>query len=184
MMRLSIKFADEISRIRPQHYTDFGFSRKGGNGGQTAAHGRYCNNIGPIPAIARTPPKVPRGIPTDPDTPPALPPIMGGQACAAITDLLNLRTGPGMEYRVITALPPGSIVALVGEKTDNWQHVATTAGDGWVLRFYIQPVQCPPPPATQDLPRSPERATAPRQLSSCQAQDQNPTCKSSPGAAP
>jgi hypothetical protein len=44
-----------------------------------------------------------RGIPTDPDAPPALPPIMGGQACAAITDLLNLRTGPGMEYRVIAA---------------------------------------------------------------------------------
>jgi len=35
-MRLSIKFADEISRIGPQHYTDFGCSRKvrGGAGGR------------------------------------------------------------------------------------------------------------------------------------------------------
>jgi uncharacterized protein YgiM (DUF1202 family) len=109
-------------------------------------------NEPPPPPI---PPKVPRGIPTDPDAPLALPPIMGGQACAATTDLLNLRTGPGMEYRIITALAPGSIVALVGDRTDNWQHVVTTSGGGWVLRSYIQPVQCPPPRVTQDVPRTP-----------------------------
>lgn len=101
------------------------------------------------------PPKVPRGIPTDPDAPPLTdspqapqPPIMKGQTCAAITDLLNLRTGPGTGYPVITALPSGSIVFLLEEKTDNWQHVATTVGGGWVFRSYIQPVQCPPPPVT------------------------------------
>jgi len=106
------------------------------------------------------PPKVPRGIPTDPDAPPPTDspqepqlPIMNGQPCAAITDLLNLRTGPGTEYPVITALPPGSIVSLLKEKTGNWQHVATTAGGGWVFRSYIQPVQCPPP-VTQELPGS------------------------------
>src|SRR6516162_6129000 len=38
MMRLSIKFADEISRIGPQHYTDFGCSRKV-RGGLAAAYG-------------------------------------------------------------------------------------------------------------------------------------------------
>jgi hypothetical protein len=77
---------------------------------------------------------------------------MKGQTSAAIPDLLNLRTGPGTGYPVITALPPGSIVFLLEEKTDNWQHVATTVGGGWVFRSYIQPVQCPPPPVTQDVP--------------------------------
>jgi uncharacterized protein YraI len=84
------------------------------------------------------------------------PAIMKGQTCGAITDLLNLRTGPGTEYRVITALPPGSIVSLLNEMTDNWQHVATTAGGGWVFRSYIQPVQCPPPLLTQDVPPTPK----------------------------
>jgi hypothetical protein len=107
------------------------------------------------------PPKVPRGIPTDPQAPPTYspqapqPPIMKGQTCAAITDLLNLRTGPGTQYPVITALPLGSIVFLLEEKTDNWQHVATTAGGGWVFRSYIQPVQCPPPPVSRDVPPTP-----------------------------
>jgi uncharacterized protein YgiM (DUF1202 family) len=108
------------------------------------------------------PPKVPRGIPTDPAAPPSadVPPMLA-QGCAATTDLLNLRTGPGDEYPIITALPPGTIVSVLEDSTDRWQHVATTAGGGWVFKAYIHSAQCPPPPPLVQGCRPPSRSPCP-----------------------
>jgi hypothetical protein len=107
------------------------------------------------PALPPIPQPPLRDIPTDPDAPPSSELPRLAEACAAITDLVNLRTGPGDTYPIVTALPPGTVVLLLEEATQQWQHVATTAGGGWIFKAYIQPATCPPPrPLAEDVPPS------------------------------
>jgi hypothetical protein len=117
---------------------------------------QIVDNDPPPPPI---PPKVPRGIPVDPNLPPDqvppapfLPefppqvapsaPAVNQQGCAATTDLLNMRTGPGTNYPVINQLWPGTIVSVLDGYVNNWQHISFHGGDGWVYASYIQPIQC------------------------------------------
>lgn len=51
-----------------------------------------------------------------------------------VTGQLNVRSGPGVEYSVVTTLSQGNVVNLLGRNTDStWAYVQTaTAAVGWV----------------------------------------------------
>ena len=57
-----------------------------------------------------------------------------------LADLLNLRTGPGLNYQVITMLGICTPVTLVGRSSDNaWLEVSLPGNlGGWVFSGYIQ----------------------------------------------
>jgi len=55
-------------------------------------------------------------------------------------DLLNLRERPGLDARIITALPRGVGVSDTGQRQDDWWEVATGRLTGWVLSTYLEPV--------------------------------------------
>jgi uncharacterized protein YraI len=77
-------------------------------------------------------------------------------APALVTGDLNLRTGPGTNYRVTTVLPGGSTVN-VGDCGGGWCRVAWRGGDGFASSSYLDlggrfygaappPVYVAPPP--------------------------------------
>ncbi len=52
------------------------------------------------------------------------------------TSALNLRTGPGTGYAVITVLPYGTQGTIVGQ-ANGWYNVQTNRGTGWVIGTYF-----------------------------------------------
>ena len=52
-------------------------------------------------------------------------------------DSVNLRTGPGLDWRVITELPAGATVELTGAEEGGFAEVSTDSGDGWVFTNYL-----------------------------------------------
>lgn len=49
------------------------------------------------------------------------------------TGALNVRSGPGPQYTVVTSVPGGTELPVLGTNQDNtWYLVATVAGTGWV----------------------------------------------------
>lgn len=49
------------------------------------------------------------------------------------TGALNVRSGPGPQYTVVTSVPGGVELPVLGTNADNtWYLVATVAGTGWV----------------------------------------------------
>ena len=59
-------------------------------------------------------------------------------------DNLRLRTGPGLNYSIITSYPKGTEVVAInpdpGSLTDNWRQVAIRNGGatGWMANWYLQ----------------------------------------------
>jgi mannosyl-glycoprotein endo-beta-N-acetylglucosaminidase len=49
---------------------------------------------------------------------------------------LNLRSGAGTDYSIVTTLPQGTIVTS-SERIDNWYKVQTANASGWVLGSYL-----------------------------------------------
>lgn len=63
---------------------------------------------------------------------------------------LNLRSGPGTQYRILGVVKPGEGLEVV-EHGDAWTHVRTDAGDdGWITAGYLDPV-APPTQRLQQL---------------------------------
>ena len=65
--------------------------------------------------------------------------ISAGAASAApalVTGDLNLRSGPGTNFRVITVLPGGATVNVV-DCGGGWCRVAWRGGDGFASRSYL-----------------------------------------------
>jgi SH3 domain protein len=61
---------------------------------------------------------------------------------------INMRTGPGLQYRILKALASGDKVSRLGESGD-WVHVQTPEGlEGWVPSGYLSRE----PPASLALP--------------------------------
>ncbi len=59
---------------------------------------------------------------------------------------INMRTGPGVNYRIVQLLASGDQVTRLGEKED-WTQVRTPAGEeGWVPSTYLS---SEPPPSVQ-----------------------------------
>jgi hypothetical protein len=90
-------------------------------------------------------------------TPTPTPDPWAGQVTA---NALNLRSGPGMNYAIVTALNNGTRFAVQGQNsTGDWLKVQVTSGSrageaGWLARAYTNfgrnapIVATPPPPAT------------------------------------
>jgi uncharacterized protein YraI len=61
-------------------------------------------------------------------------------------DVLNLRAGPGSNYPVVTAIPPGTRgITLSNKRTANgdtmWQEIAVNGYTGWVNEIYVEAEQ-------------------------------------------
>lgn len=86
-------------------------------------------------------------------------------ATVAPPDGLNLRSGPGTSYSVITTMPGGAQVTILGTPTpDNWWPVQYNGQSGWADGNYLnlgatasQPAQ--PQQATSLAPQQPATAT-------------------------
>lgn len=62
------------------------------------------------------------------------------QSTAYVTDemRLNLRSGPGNQYRIVQLLPSGTPVQVL-ERGDEWTRVRAGDEDGWMRSSYLQP---------------------------------------------
>lgn len=68
-------------------------------------------------------------------TPPSTPPATGAATGTVVSSRLNVRSGPGFQYGVITQLVRGDVVTLKGYRTadEHWAQIATSNGTaGWV----------------------------------------------------
>jgi SH3 domain protein len=79
---------------------------------------------------------------------------------------LNLRTGPGTEFRILAGLKTGDAVELL-ERTEHWTRVRHGELEGWIPEGYLQPT---PPPAVQLGQLSTEVETLRQQLSALGAE--------------
>jgi len=63
---------------------------------------------------------------------------------------LNLRTGPGVQYRIMGVVSTGDAVQIL-DRGDGWTKIrAPELGEGWIPEGYLQP----DPPAAQRLAQS------------------------------
>lgn len=66
-------------------------------------------------------------------------PVTEGSATVASVDFLNVRTGPGVSYPVIRAMPSGSVVTMIGRNTaSTWAKVRLAdSAVGWMSAAYL-----------------------------------------------
>ena len=115
----------------------------------------------PLPTPTSTPvmPATPTELPPPTDTPaPAQPQVVAGTT-------VNVRSGPGTNYPVLTALPPSVAVPVTGrnESSTWWQIQGPDGSTGWVAGSVVQAtnisnvpfVAAPPPPQQPPTPTSP-----------------------------
>ena len=115
--------------------------------------------------VARTPPEYYRVFPiippreapktppepkkVTPSTPPSPPPLRVTQVVWAN---VNLREGPGMNYRVISNLKKGTSLKILEVKGD-WLHVRLEGGsEGWVSKLATSEAPSPSPPSAPPKP--------------------------------
>lgn len=68
-----------------------------------------------------------------------LPLAAGAQSTAYVTDdlRLNLRSGPGNQYRILELLPSGTAVQVL-ERGQEWTRVRAGGTEGWMRSSYLQ----------------------------------------------
>lgn len=60
-------------------------------------------------------------------------PVLGGAQVVVNTGNLNVRTGPGSQFSIVTRVPGGTVLIPVGVTTDNvWYLVEGDFGRGWI----------------------------------------------------
>ncbi len=99
-------------------------------------------------------------------TPSSTPPGPGLPQARVTSYALNLRTGPGLAYSVLRALPRDTLLAVLGRDGGNaWLLVRLADGsEGWVSRSYTDfsgnvPVVATPPAPTATVTRIPTNTT-------------------------
>lgn len=60
-------------------------------------------------------------------------PVLADQATASV----NVRTGPGTQYRVVDTLYPGENVNIETCRSNGWCRITHTGPDGWVSARYL-----------------------------------------------
>ncbi|GAB4472294.1 MAG: hypothetical protein Kow00124_10160 [Anaerolineae bacterium] len=87
---------------------------------------------GVVPGTGTTPPAV---VP-----PAAPPPPLEGTTALVNTPRLNVRSGPGAGYAIVTVVSGGDVLKLLGrDSVGSWVYVELADGTkGWVSSFYIQ----------------------------------------------
>jgi len=58
-------------------------------------------------------------------------------SAATISDDVNLRSGPGLGYRVLTIVPAGATVSVTGDASEGWYPVRYENVDGWAYAEYV-----------------------------------------------
>jgi len=54
------------------------------------------------------------------------------------THALNVRTGPGVSFDILTAIPRGDNFTVFGRNADtSWLHVQAPEATGWLSAFYV-----------------------------------------------
>ncbi|MBK1635857.1 SH3 domain-containing protein [Rhodovulum adriaticum] len=69
---------------------------------------------------------------------------VAGAELATVTTMLNVRTGPGTNYRVMGALPTGTTVDVI-QCEGNWCQVRLKGPDGWASSRYLAFQSAPAP---------------------------------------
>lgn len=64
----------------------------------------------------------------------------GANGVVRVRTKLNVRSGPGTNYRVLGTLPPGQSVSIVNEQ-NGWYQLETPEGQYWVHSKYIRPLR-------------------------------------------
>jgi curli biogenesis system outer membrane secretion channel CsgG len=99
----------------------------------------------PKPALA-PPPETPKG------TPPPSPPVRVTQV---VWDFVNLREGPGMNYKVIGNAKKGTSLKILEIKGD-WLRVRLEDGsEAWVSKLATSEAPKPPPPSSTPIKATP-----------------------------
>lgn len=101
------------------------------------------------PTATATQPPTPTSTPTSSPTPTSTP----TPALAALVNnvRLNVRSGPGLVFPVVTVLPPGSSLQIVTQSSDlAWWNVCCLADgtSGWISAAYVLTSNVGEPPAT------------------------------------
>lgn len=73
-------------------------------------------------------------------------PVPSPNDTATTTDRLNLRSGSGITFPVMTVLPVGAIVTLTGQSENGFRSVTWGGFNGWVSSTYLDFGEEPPPP--------------------------------------
>lgn len=86
-----------------------------------------------------------------PSSPPASPP-QGPRTTKVMWDSVNLREGPGMNYKVTGNVKKGTSLTILEEK-GNWLHVRLEDGkEAWVFKPAITEAAVPAPPPSRPNP--------------------------------
>ena len=104
----------------------------------------------------------------DSELPPAEEPAAGvpvGEAATGVATVvdgrLNLRTGPGTTYDVVTVMPDGASVELRGELQNGFQPLAFDGVTGWASSEWLQVGDAPTEPEPTEPPVTEEPTTEP-----------------------
>ncbi len=72
---------------------------------------------------------------------------------AAMTDYVNLRSGPGLNYGVLLTMSKGSVATVLDNSNSGWVKVRTSGGkQGWCSRQYVKVSGSVPSPASSQTP--------------------------------
>ena len=65
-------------------------------------------------------------------------PISARAASAAtVSEELNLRSGPGLGYRIVAVMPTGAAIEITGDQAEGWYPVRFNQLEGWAYAEYI-----------------------------------------------
>ena len=68
----------------------------------------------------------------------------GAKPYAVTSDMLNIRSGPGMDYRVIGTITRGmrvNVYSMRGEKENRWARIRFQGVTAYVSAAYLSPVR-------------------------------------------
>ncbi|MBX3081938.1 MAG: DUF3380 domain-containing protein [Anaerolineae bacterium] len=106
--------------------------------------------------ISPTKPGEPTPVTPTPPTPVAPTPTPSGQQAQVITASgINVRSGPGVQFAAITALPNGTIVDVTGREGD-WLKIRTGSIEGYALAQFMQLITATPHPTRGYLIENPD----------------------------
>lgn len=110
------------------------------------ASSQYLTLLDTLPSPTPIPTVVATAFPTvAPTTPPTTPtaqttPTTSTTAKAQTNTRLNLRSGAGTNFPVITIMPEGAIVDLLGPTQSGFQQIRYAGFTGWAYGTYLQPI--------------------------------------------
>jgi len=107
------------------------------NGRMGWSSSQYLTLTGTMPTPVPTVPVQPTQTPIAPTSPTA---TSSATARAQTIARLNLRTGAGTNFPVITIIPNGATVTLLGPTQSGFQQVSYAGYTGWAYGTYLQPI--------------------------------------------